>query len=316
MGESPLAIKTEGDGKSLALRRISVDGNGCRIPIVPFAPVLSSATQQWEGFLVEHFLVERHVCEIPPHEHSAIMLSVQLNGSVRKEWKSESGGRTAVMDAGSLALHGLMSCNASVYSGTINSLLFTLDSAHLERLTEGGFPGARVEIAERCAFKDPRLENLLQVLYGELRHSAPAGPIFAEQVGNAIAMLLAKQYSTVTPGAYGSGGRIPTSRLKKVFDYVEAYLHEDVHLSDLAKTAAMSAHYFAQLFKNSTGVCPHQYVTQRRIARAKELLRNSEISVFEIGVSVGYADPKHFRNLFRRQVGVSPSDFRGASLRR
>jgi AraC family transcriptional regulator len=220
------------------------------------------------------------------------------------------------MDAGSLSLQGCTGGNGAFVNGACNALLFELDSIHLERLTEGRFPGARVEIGEHWAFKDPRLENLLQVLYGELRHSAPAGPIFAEQVGDAIAMLLAKQYSTVTPGAYGSGGRIPTSRLKKVFDYVEAYLHEDVHLSDLAKTAAMSAHYFAQLFKNSTGVCPHQYVTQRRIARAKELLRNSEISVFEIGVSVGYADPKHFRNLFRRQVGVSPSDFRGASLRR
>jgi AraC family transcriptional regulator len=172
--------------------------------------------------------------------------------------------------------------------------------------------GARVEIAGRWVFRDPRLENLLKVLHDELGQGAPTGRIFGEQVGNAVAMLLAKQYSVVRPGLYGSGGRILGSRLKKVVDYVEAHLHEDIHLSDLAKTAAMSPWYFTRLFKNSTGVSPHQYVTQHRIELAKELLRNSQVSVFEIGVRVGYSDPKHFRTLFRREVGVSPRDFRAA----
>jgi AraC family transcriptional regulator len=105
---------------------------------------------------------------------------------------------------------------------------------------------------------------------------------------------------------------IPTSRLKKVFDYVEAYLHQDIHLSDLASIAAMSPYYFARLFKNSTGVSPHQYVIQRRIDRAQQMLRASKTSIFEIGVRVGYADPKHFRTLFRREVGLSPNDYRAA----
>ena len=308
--DSPFATENSGHEKGLPPRRISIDGDGHRMPLVPFVPVLSSATQQWEGFLLERHVSEGF--EIPQHNHSAILLSMQLNSSLRLEWKSESGGRSAVVDAGSLTLHGCTGRHGSVWNGAYDRLLFELDSIHLERLTEGRFAGARIEVPDHWAFKDSRLENLLKILHDELRQGAPAGRIFGEQVGNAVAMLLAKQYSTVTPGVYGIGGRIPTSRLKKVFDYVEAHLHEDVRLSDLAKTAAMSPYYFAHLFKNSTGVTPHQYVAQRRIARAKELLRNSEISVFEIGVRVGYADPKHFRSLFRRQVGVSPSDFRVA----
>lgn len=314
-GDSPVATETPGHEKGLAPKRISIDSDGCRIPLIPFVPVLSSATQQWEGFLMERILKERHFAEIPPHSRSTILLNMQLNAGLRVEWKSESGGGTAVLDAGTFTLHGCADCNASVWNGVCDGLLFELDSIHIERLTEGRFPGARVEIAEKWAFKDPRLENLLKVLYEELRQGAPTGPIFAEQLGNAVAMLLARQYSIVTPGIYGSGGRIPTSRLKTIFDYVEAHLHEDVHLSDLAKTAAMSLYYFARLFKNSTGVSPHRYVAQRRIARAKELLRNSEKSVFEIGMCVGYTDAEHFRNLFRREVGVPPRDFRASLMR-
>ncbi|MEG9438394.1 helix-turn-helix transcriptional regulator [Edaphobacter sp. HDX4] len=301
---------TEDTEEVVPSRRISVDGGGRHFALVPHLPLLSSASQQWEGFLLE-----RHVSdgfEVPKHSHSSILLSMQLNASLRLEWKSAFGGHNAVVDAGTLTLHGAASCNGSTWNGAYNRILFELDERHLEHLTEGKFPGAKVEIAEHWSFKDPRLEYLLKVLHDELQQGAPAGRLFGEQVGNAVAMLLAKQYSVVRPYVYRGGGRIPTSRIRKVFDYIEAHLHQDIHLSDLASTAAMSPYYFARLFKTSIGVTPHQYVIQRRIDRAKEMLRNSQMSIFEIGVRVGYADPKHFRTLFRREVGVAPNAFRAA----
>ena len=68
----------------------------------------------------------------------------------------------------------------------------------------------------------------------ELQQGAPTGPLFAEQVGDAIAMLLAKQYATVRVGLWGTGGSIPPARLKQVLDYVEAHLDQQTHLSELA----------------------------------------------------------------------------------
>jgi AraC family transcriptional regulator len=304
-------LRSTGNGvENVSIRRISIDGGGRHFPLVPHLPLLSSASQQWEGFLLERHLSDGF--DVPKHSHSSVLLSMQLNASLRLGWKSEQGGQSAVVDSGSLTLHGAAGCNGSTWEGAYNRVLFELDHKHLERLTEGRVAGARVEIAERWSFKDSRLEHLLKTLYVELREGAPAGRLFGEQVGNAVAMLLAKQYSVIRPEVYGSGGQIPSSRLKKVFDYVEACIHQDIHLSDLASVAAMSPYYFARLFKNSTGVSPHQYVIQCRIGRAKEMLRNSKMSIFEIGVRVGYADAKHFRTLFRREVGIAPSDYRVA----
>jgi AraC family transcriptional regulator len=291
-------------------RRISIDSSGGHFPLVPHLPLLSSASQQWEGFLLERHLGDGF--EVPEHNHSSILVSMQLNASMRLKWQSERGGQSAVVDAGSLTLHGASGCSGSTWEGAYNRLLFELDQKHLEHLTEGRFAGARMEIAERWAFKDPRLEHLLKTLYAELQEGAPAGRLFGEQVGNAVIMLLAKQYSIIRPDIYGSGGKIPGSRLKRVLDYVENNLHQDIHLSELASVITMSPYYFARLFKNSTGLSPHQYMIQRRIDRAKEMLQNSKISIFEIGVRVGYADAKHFRTLFRREVGLSPNDYRAA----
>jgi AraC family transcriptional regulator len=273
---------------------------------VPHTPLLSSVSHEWEDFVVERHVAELNVDEIPKHRHSGIALSMQLSGSLRLQWKSGSGWQSATTDAGSIVLHGLSGCNESIWDGTYDRIMCEVIPAHFAELTEG-FAGAVVDVADRWSFKDARLEHLLKVLHVELQQGAPTGPLFGEQVGDAIAMLLAKQYATVKVGLWGTGGSIPPPRLKQVLDYIEVHLDQQTHLSDLAQTASMSPFYFACLFKNSMGVSPHKYVTMRRIERSKELLRRSDISIFEIGVRVGYLDPEHFRVVFRREVGISPS---------
>ena len=229
-------------------RRISIHEDGRSTPLVPHLPLLPSANQPWDGFLLEHHTSKGF--EVPKHDHSSILLSMQLSASLRLHWRSGRGAGSAQVDAGSLTLHGRSSCDRSMWTGSYDRLLFELDPVQLERLTEGRFPASR--------------------------------------------------------------GRLPKSRLSKVREYVEANLDRDISLSALASTAAMSPYYFARLLKQTTGITPHQYVVQRRIERAKELLRDPNISVFEVGIRVGYLDPKHFRDLFRREVRATPTDYRSS----
>jgi AraC family transcriptional regulator len=292
----------------LSQRRVSVREDGRSTPLVPHMPLLSSAHQQWDGFLLEQHASKGF--EVPKHDHSSILLSMQLSASLRLDWRSGRGAGSAQVDAGSLTLHGLSSCDRSLWTGSYDRLLFELDPVQLERLTEGRFPGGRVDVAERWIFKDARIEYLLRTLQVELQQGVLTGRIFGEQVGNTLAILLAEQYTIVTPGMFASCGRLPKSRLNMVYEYVEANLSRDISLSALASTAAMSPFYFARIFKQTTGITPHQYVVQRRIERAKELLRDPNISVFEVGIRVGYLDPKHFRDLFRRVVRATPTEYR------
>ena len=72
----------------------------------------------------------------------------------------------------------------------------------------------------------------------------------------------------------------------------------------------MSPHYFAELFRQSTGYAPHQYVIRQRIERAAQCLRDAGRSVIEAGLDAGFQNPSHFARVFRQLVGVSPSRFR------
>ncbi|MGO8586822.1 helix-turn-helix domain-containing protein, partial [Rhizobium ruizarguesonis] len=63
-------------------------------------------------------------------------------------------------------------------------------------------------------------------------------------------------------------------------------------------------------FKKATGLSPSHYLIRQRIAKARQLLQETNISIIEIGMSVGYSSHSHFAQIFRREAGVSPSDYR------
>ncbi|MGB6016783.1 MAG: helix-turn-helix transcriptional regulator, partial [Nodosilinea sp.] len=74
--------------------------------------------------------------------------------------------------------------------------------------------------------------------------------------------------------------------------------------------AGMSAHYFSQLFKQSTGFAPHQYVIRCRVERAKTLLAQPHTPIADIAYQVGFAHQSHLNRHFKRLVGVTPGQWR------
>jgi AraC family transcriptional regulator len=77
----------------------------------------------------------------------------------------------------------------------------------------------------------------------------------------------------------------------------------------------MSATHFGHLFKRTTGQTPHQYVITCQIARAKQLLTETTLSISDLGSIVGFMDQSYFTALFRKQVGMTPKAYRDAIIR-
>jgi AraC-like DNA-binding protein len=102
-----------------------------------------------------------------------------------------------------------------------------------------------------------------------------------------------------------SGG-LPPYKLQRTTVYIQAHLEEKLSLATLAAVAEMSATHFAHLFKQATGLTPHQYVSLCRIAHAKRLLAETDCALIEIGAQVGCTDHSHFAALFRRYVSMPP----------
>jgi AraC family transcriptional regulator len=170
-----------------------------------------------------------------------------------------------------------------------------------------------IELTEHWNLTDPNIMAVLLAMRTDLEAGSPAGRIYGESLANALAVYLLKRYAAKphVPAVYRGG--LPRYRLKRVIDYIDENLSGDLTLAQLAAVAGMSPHYFAELFRQSTGRAPHQYVLLRRIDVAKEGLRDPRRSVIEAGLDVGFQNPSHFARVFRKWVGISPSGFRSES---
>jgi len=116
-----------------------------------------------------------------------------------------------------------------------------------------------------------------------------------------------------TPGAKLSV--LPLARLRRVTDYIEEHLDQDLRLAQLGSVVYMSPYHFARLFQHSTGLPPHRFVIRSRIDRAITLLAARELPIAQIARLVGFRTASHFSTVFRRLTGRTPGAYRAELLR-
>lgn len=109
--------------------------------------------------------------------------------------------------------------------------------------------------------------------------------------------------------AFARGGLSGWQR-RKVADYIETHIGDDLPLAALAKLVNLSPYHFARAFKRSFGLPPHRYHMARRIARAKAMLGEPTRSITDIARQLGFAETSSFSAAFRRATGMSPSRYR------
>jgi AraC family transcriptional regulator len=107
-----------------------------------------------------------------------------------------------------------------------------------------------------------------------------------------------------------SPGGLPPNRLRFVLDHVHRHLRDRLLSKDLAKLVQMSPQHFANLFRQSTGRAPHEYVMHERIEEAKRLLAGSSMPLVDVGFEAGFANQSHFGDSFRQATGTTPKKYR------
>ena len=135
--------------------------------------------------------------------------------------------------------------------------------------------------------------------------------LYIDTLGLALVAHLVGHYSNrISEEPSKNSPELAIRPFRRAMEFIEENLNVNFTLADLAKIAGLSPSYFAAAFRNASGVAPHAYVLERRVARAKELLRNTEIPLVEIALLLGFANQSHFSTVFRRFHGSSPSHYR------
>lgn len=93
-------------------------------------------------------------------------------------------------------------------------------------------------------------------------------------------------------------------------EYIDGHYNKDVSLDDISRRVNISPYYFSKIFKEETGQNFIEYLTNVRIDKAKELLKDTSYTMKEICVMVGYQDPNYFSRSFKKNVGVTPTEYK------
>jgi AraC family transcriptional regulator len=289
------------------LSGVEVVRDGRIEPFLRAPPTLSSSSVRWAGLAVEDYSIP--ACVIPRHQHLENFLHVVLRGSVEYEVLTRgrvldfraAPGTTFILPQGTI--------DELRWKGPTQRIAVAVHPSLLANALDETAHERYIELTEHWNLTDQNIVAVLRAMTADLDAGSPAGRLYGECLANALAVYLLNRYTVrrYTPIAYKGG--LPGYRLKRVLDHIGDNLARELSLTQLAAVAGMSPHYFAELFKRSTGYAPHRYILLHRIERAKQDLRNAGRSIIEVGLDVGFQNPTHFARMFHKFVGTSPSRF-------
>ncbi len=102
----------------------------------------------------------------------------------------------------------------------------------------------------------------------------------------------------------------PREFVTAAITYLKQHLHESVGMNDLVRHVGFSRARMFDMFKAQTGLTPNDYLQRLRVEQAQEQLRQTKLSVTEIGLATGFSSAQYFSTVFARYTGVSPTAFR------
>jgi AraC family transcriptional regulator len=169
----------------------------------------------------------------------------------------------------------------------------------------------RVEHRE-LMLSDPELPAKVK-RYVRLVESGSTSTIEMETHAVMIGMSLLRGYANLGARARRLSHRIsplPLWRLRRLEDFVDAHLDQPLRLADLAQVAGQSPHHFIRTMRAATGQSPHQWLTHKRIERARVLLARSDLPLIQVALECGFGTQQHFTTVLKQSTGLTPAAFR------
>jgi AraC family transcriptional regulator len=105
-------------------------------------------------------------------------------------------------------------------------------------------------------------------------------------------------------------GGLPVRQQRRVAEFIEEHLAEEISLTALAEVVDLSLYHFARAFTQSFGAPPRRYHMARRMDLARRLLRTPSLSVTQIGSRIGFREASSFTRAFRKLTGLTPTEYR------
>ena len=281
-----------------------------RSQILSYEPLLSSHNLGWKNVKFDYFQCGSY--ETPTHcpEHHAIAVAFKhyskvernLDGVFRKEHQHP----------GSVVIVPKEVEHWVAWKGNISFALFSIPPQELAEIAPETVNPEKVELMPTFGESEPdHLISSIGVAIKQQLETDPYGcSFYVEHLMNAMCAHLLKHYCTIKPNLKNYDSGLSLYKLKQAIDYINDNLNNDITISDIANQVNISPYYFSRLFRKSTGFSPYRYVIQQRIAKAKQLIKQTGMTLADIALNCGFSSQTKMTLHFRKLTGLTPKKYR------
>lgn len=283
------------------------------LKILPKPPVLSSQTSLWKGIQLAYHQ-HTHAFETPEHCFPQHFITIHRNQSpVVKERVVDGCFQSDLFRDGDICLTPATTPVLVRLHHTCDVMHLYVEPALMAQLMVEVADIDGLELIPQFKLNDPLIYQIGIALKMKLECNGLCDRLYTESMAIAISAHIIHYYSTKKLKIHHYPNGLSRDRLQQAIEYIHEHLEQNLSITEMAQILQMSPYYFSRLFKQSTGLSPHQYLLKCRIEHAKQLLKTTSLAIAAIATQAGFVDQSHLARHFKRQVGILPSQFRAYS---
>ena len=268
-----------------------------------------SATPAGEVFATR-FTIGAHRSEIGASSRCELVLSLESSGSLMTDIEGQSF--ETQITPGTLTFVPSHLAHNFDFNGLTTNTVLGIEDALFRRVREIEPDLPSIEAMEpRMQWTRPALQRLIEEQYRTLALGEAGWRIHAESLSLRIAYELLAAFSDA-PRKPGEPKPLTVTELNRLVDFIEAEMADNFDLTKLAEVLGRDQFGFSSAFRAATGDSPHQYVIQRRLMRAQQLLADTKDALADIAYATGFASQSHMTATFSKHVGMPPGQYRKA----
>ena len=263
----------------------------------------------WSGFGLSHY--ELPPLEIADHWFPEHVIAVDLcSAPLKRFWFENGREHHRVIHDGFVSVQYPGELRRFRWDAPVRTVVVTINPNTIRQIMEEELRGHDLQVFGQIGGEDSIFRELVLRLHAEWAAGSPGGTLYGDALCTKLCVTLVQSYSIETIRFPEYKGGLSKRQLRNLMDYIESSLEGDIGIDALTRVAHLSRYHLGKMFKQSTGLTLHQYVTWRRIRRAQQMLRDGRRALTEIAAETGFANQSHFTTVFARTMGITPHRYR------
>lgn len=272
--------------------------------VYPSGPYASTRALASLAFVAEGFRAPPN--EMPEQTYVEHHLMVNLNEHQELMQVRAGKDHWHLLHPGDVVITPAFMPNAWRWNEISNVIAVTICPGELSSFLHGAKGGGALPMEGPAVVTDPVFASLARGLLDAAEKGILQTPLYLQTFESAILERIAVIGGVRDAGS--SSARLSKRALRKAIDFIHAHREGGVRVGAVAAEAGMSQYHFSRLFRNATGVSPHRFILDLRLAHSLALLGGKGgKTVAAIAAETGFSDQSHFTNAFRRRYGISPA---------